>query len=99
MFNINERRSILPNVRIILNKANINISNVKDVHTPSVSKDGKFGTIAAVDTPLIIAITTDSNIATVTNTATKKISKVTVDSKLRKTVIKQMLDFSGVIRY
>ena len=99
MFNINERRAILPNVRVILNKANINISNVKDVHTPSVSKDGKFGTIPVVDTPLIIAITTDSNIATVTNTATKKISKVTVDSKFRKTVIKQMLDFSGVIRY
>lgn len=73
--------------------------NFKDVRPPSVNYKEDFGTVTLVDANIIVAITTISDIVTLTNVDKRTVTSIKVKEPLRVQIIDAMLKFNNCIRY
>lgn len=99
MFNMQERIELVKLIKVLFHEAGMMLPAFKDVATPSVNFKETFGTVSLVDTPLILAVTTDSKCVTVTNTTTRKVTVLNASTELRDKLIKKMLEFTECKRY
>lgn len=99
MFDMQARIELVAILKKMFFKYNKKVPNFKDVKDIKVNYIETFGVVRLVDTNLIVAVTTESNIVTVTNIDTRNIEQLSVAEDMRVKIIKQMLEFSSCIRY
>ena len=99
MFDMQSRIDLVSSLKTAFIKADKNVPVFKDVETPMVNHKGTFGTTKLVDTNLIIAVTTTSDVVTFTDISTKAVNMIKVNEELRKLIISQMLSFKNCVRY
>lgn len=94
-----ERLNLVALLKEAIHESGHPMINFKDVKSPSVSYKEDFGTVTLVDTNIILAITSTSNIVTLTNVDKRTIKNIKVKEQLRLKIISAMLKFNDCIRY